>query len=151
LLRLGTIWGHYSAILILLANQKRQGADLDPIPLMELDILFDLFFIDESAVGAMAIVDDDLVALGTQLAVPVTNVRIGGPELAVVVSSHSEGGRSNGNDGSFALPSIDHKSPFHVAPPGHALMIESGNIRALLRCRTQTPKLNLSRFGDEGK
>jgi hypothetical protein len=108
----------------LFADEKCQRTDLDAIALVKLGFFFvNPKGIDKSAVGAVAITDEHPVAVGSELTMSVTDVWISGPKLAIVVSSHSKGESLNGDNGSFALPSIDHKSPFHVAPPGSALVI----------------------------
>jgi hypothetical protein len=102
---------------IFMANEKSQRADFEAVAFVELDLALDPLGIDERAVGAFAIPNRDLVILGQKLAVAMADVRIGCPKLAFVVSSNKEGSLLNGNDHPLALAPINHKSPFHVAPP----------------------------------
>jgi hypothetical protein len=102
---------------IFLANEKSQRANFEAVAFVELDLAIHPLRIDERAIGAVAIPNHELVIVGQELAVVIAHIRIGCPKLAFFASSDKEGRLLNGNDHSLALAPINHKGPFHVAPP----------------------------------
>jgi hypothetical protein len=94
-------------------NPKGQGTDFQEIVLSQLLFPLDALLIDEGAVGAIEIPDDNLAPAAQQGAMVLADRGAAGPEVTLPMPANDELVRGDRNDFAFALALADNQTQFH--------------------------------------